>query len=117
MIRLLHSLTCVSRDIIDIFAMLLSPAFLEAHIWLTCDHFGISLHHTYCCLLQIKDIRESISDEDGDEATGGLKRGSGDKKRKGDVSLVLLAYQHCSAAMNAPSVKLYCTPTLALPLT
>ena len=35
---------------------------------------------------QVKDMRESLSEEEGDEATGGLKRGSGDKKRKGDVS-------------------------------
>lgn len=37
------------------------------------------------CLAQVKEGREG-SDEDADEVTGGIKRSSSDKKRKGDVS-------------------------------
>ena len=37
------------------------------------------------CLAQVKEAREG-SDEDADEVTGGIKRSSSDKKRKGDVS-------------------------------
>lgn len=36
------------------------------------------------CADQVKEGREG-SDEDADEVTGGIRRGSGDKKRKGDV--------------------------------
>ena len=36
-------------------------------------------------LAQVKEGREG-SDEDADEVTGGIKRSSSDKKRKGDVS-------------------------------
>ena len=36
------------------------------------------------CADQVKEGREG-SDEDPDEVTGGVRRGSGDKKRKGDV--------------------------------
>lgn len=42
------------------------------------------LAHT-TCLAQVKEGREG-SDEDADEVTGGIKRSSSDKKRKGDVS-------------------------------
>ena len=35
--------------------------------------------------MQVKEGRDG-SDEDADEVTGGEKRGSSDKKRKGDVS-------------------------------
>ena len=38
---------------------------------------------------QVKEGREG-SDEDADEVTGGVRRGSGDKKRKGDVRARLI---------------------------
>lgn len=53
---------------------------------------------------QVKDIRESLSEEEGDEATGGLKRGSGDKKRKGDVSNPPYATCPVSAASSCLSL-------------
>ena len=52
-------------------------------------------------LLQVHIGREG-SDEDADEVTGGEKRGSSDKKRKGDVSQQsmhdLAAIPNCSSS-------------------
>lgn len=45
--------------------------------------------HTTCAD-QVKEGREG-SDEDADEVTGGVRRGSGEKKRKGDVRACLIA--------------------------
>ena len=44
---------------------------------------GLCSLHLYA--MQVKEGRDG-SDEDADEVTGGEKRGSSDKKRKGDVS-------------------------------
>lgn len=50
----------------------------------------VSMDHA--CADQVKEGREG-SDEDADEVTGGVRRGSGDKKRKGDVCAWLIAVQ------------------------
>ena len=57
------------------------------------------------CLAQVKEGREG-SDEDADEVTGGIKRSSSDKKRKGDVSHLHPSSSLSGTLMRAAFIEL-----------